>query len=87
MTVFVLYRYWNTPDNEGADVIGVYRDVKNAIFTMRSAAKEVMSYYSEDYWEEDMTWEDNMEIHLGHASYNRYESSTIYCWSGLDCCS
>ena len=58
MIVFVLHRYWNTPDNEGADVVGVYRDVEGAIDDMKSAAQKVKSYYPKDYWEPDMTWED-----------------------------
>lgn len=64
MIVFVLHRYWNTPDNEGADVAGVYRDVEGAIDDMKSAAQKVKSYYPKDYWEPDMTWEDDAEIHL-----------------------
>lgn len=39
MIVFVLHRYWNTPDNEGADVVGVYRDVEGAIDDMKSPPK------------------------------------------------
>ena len=49
MIVFVLHRYWNTPDNEGADVVGVYRDVEGAIDDMKSAAQKVKSYYPKDY--------------------------------------
>ncbi len=81
MIVFVLHRYWNTPDNEGADVVGVYRDVEGAIDDMKSAAQKVKSYYPKDYWEPDMTWEDDAEIHLGRDSHARYELATIYSWA------
>lgn len=48
---------------------------------MKSEAEDVKSYYPEDYWEPDMTWEDDAEIHLGRDSHTRYELATIYCWT------
>ena len=39
MNVFVLYRYWDTPDNEGNEVCGVYKDVDNAISVMKKDAE------------------------------------------------
>ena len=44
MNVFVLYRYWDTPDNEGNEVCGVYKDVDNAISVMKKDAEHVKSY-------------------------------------------
>lgn len=67
MQVFVLYRYWDTPDNEGSDVLGAFYDVENAISSMN--------------WDEDMTWEDDFEIHLGRDSHTPYEPATVYCWT------
>lgn len=81
MVVFVLHRYWDTPDNEGSDVLGVFRNVEDAILTMRTSANEVKTFYSDDYWEDDMTWEDDSEIHLGRDSHARYELATVYCWT------
>lgn len=49
MNVFVLYRYWDTPDNEGNEVCGVYKDVDNAISVMKKDAEHVKSYYQDDY--------------------------------------
>ena len=48
---------------------------------MKSAAQKVKSYYPKDYWEPDMTWEDDAEIHLGRDSHARYELATIYSWT------
>jgi hypothetical protein len=81
MQVFVLHQYWDTPDVEGSDVIGVFYDVENAISCMKRAAEKVKGYYSKDYWDEDMTWEDDTEIHLGHDFHTPYELATIYCWT------
>ena len=79
MNVFVLYRYWDTPDNEGNEVCGVYKDVDDAISIMKKDTEHVKSYYQDDYWDEDMTWEDDLEIHLGRDSHNPYEPATVYC--------
>lgn len=79
--VYVLYRYWDSPDSEGSDVLGVFQNVDDAISYMKSEAEDVKSYYPEDYWEPDMTWEDDAEIHLGRDSHTRYELATIYCWT------
>ena len=49
MNVFVLYRYWDTPDNEGNEVCGVYKNVDNAISIMKKDAEHVKSYYQNDY--------------------------------------
>lgn len=81
MNVFVLYRYWDTPDNDGNEVCGVYKYVDNAISIMKKDAEHVKSYYQDDYWDEDMTWEDELEIHLGRDSHNPYEPATVYCWT------
>lgn len=81
MQVFVLYRYWDTPDNEGSDILGAFYDVENAISSMKCAAEKVKGYYPYDYWDEDMTWEDDAEIHLGRDSHTPYEPATVYCWT------
>ncbi len=30
MKVYVLHHYWDTPDNEGTEIIGVYRNKEEA---------------------------------------------------------
>ena len=36
MEVYVLTNYWDTPDNEGHNVMGVFKDIDNAISAMRA---------------------------------------------------
>lgn len=81
MIVSVLYRHWDTPDNEGNEVMGVYFDNETAISKMKEDADRVKSYYPNDYWDKDMTWEDDTEIYLGRGSYTAYELSTNYYWT------
>lgn len=82
MTVYVLHRYWDTPDNEGNEVMAVYEHVEDAISDMRADAKATEAFYSEDptFWDDDMTWEDEREIHFGRCSQSPNELATIYCW-------
>ncbi len=77
--VYVLYHYWDTPDNEGSEVIGAYRNYEDALSDMKADAAAVKAYYAGDYWEDDCTWEDEYEIHLGRCSTG-YKPATIYCW-------
>lgn len=68
MYIYVLYRYWDTPDNEGNEVMGAYFDQEKAMADMIADAAATKAYYAPDYWEDDMTWEDDNEIHLGRNS-------------------
>ncbi len=79
MEIYVLNHYWDTPDNEGNEIIGAYHNINNAIEAMKDAAETVKSYYPANFWEDDSTWEDDCEIHLGKCS-TMGELATIYCW-------
>lgn len=80
MEIYVLYHYWDTPDNEGSGIMGAYYDADNAIATMKAEVETVKSYFPADFWEEDFTWEDDYEIHLGKCGRTMNELATIYCW-------
>ncbi len=80
MEIYVLYRYWDSPDNEGSEVMGAYFDVDKAIADMKADAETIKAYYPADYWENDCTWEDDAEIHLGRCS-TKNEPATFYCWT------
>lgn len=80
MFVYVLHRRWDTPDNEGNEIMGVYYELENAVSDMKADAAATKAYYSTDYWEDDMTWEDECEIHLGRNSDGN-GLATIYCWT------
>lgn len=81
MYVYVLYTYWDTPDTEGNEIIGVYFDRDRAQREMRILAEKLKDEYDDSFWDEDMTWEDDDEIHLGHDPMKLYESATVYCWT------
>lgn len=78
--VYVLTNYWDTPDNEGHNVMGVFKDIDNAISVMRADVERTKGYYPVDYWEKDMTWEDDCEVHLGRSAKSFGELATIHCW-------
>ncbi len=46
---------------------------------MKADAAATRSEYPADFWEDDLTWEDEREIHLGVCSTNG-KLATIYCW-------
>ena len=82
MMVYVLHRYWDTPDNEGNEIMAVYENVDNAIADMKADADATKAYYSgqPNFWDEDMTWEEELEIHLGRNARSFGEPAVIYCW-------
>ena len=79
MKVYVLYRYWDTPDNEGNEIMGVYQYEPAAQHDMLMDAQATKAYYSSDFWMDDMTWNSEREIHLGYDPMNG-RPATIYCW-------
>lgn len=80
MTVFVLHRYWDTPDNEGNEVMAVYEKLEDAISDMQADAATIKVSHGDGYWDTDMTWEEEREIHLGRNSRSFCELAVIYCW-------
>lgn len=80
MTVYVLHRYWDTPDNEGNEIMAVRRKVDDAISDMRADADAIKACHDADFWDEDMTWEGEREIHLGRNARSFGELAVIYCW-------
>lgn len=80
LRVYVLHSYWDTPDTEGNEILGVFANLSDAIIAMKSAAKNLKDEYPVDYWEEDFTWQGELEIHLGSQKDNP-SYATIYCWT------
>ena len=80
MTVYVLHRYWDTPDNVGNEIMAVRRKVDDAISDMRADADAIKACHDADFWDEDMTWEEEREIHLGRNARSFGELDVIYCW-------
>lgn len=81
MKVYVLHRWWDTPSNEGNEIMGVYRQEASARHRMVLDAQTVKTYYEPDFWEEDYTWENAREIHLGGARGTAVAGyATIYGW-------
>lgn len=80
MTVYVLHRYWDAPDNEGNEIMAVRRKVDDAISDMRADADAIKACHDADFWDEDMTWEEEREIHLGRNARSFGELAVIYCW-------
>jgi len=79
MKIYILSHYWDTPDNEGSEIIGAYYSDEDAASRMKSEAAAIKNLYPTDFWEDDSTWEDDREIHLGRCSAIG-SLATIYCW-------
>lgn len=80
MKVFVLHRYFDTPDIEGNEIMGVYRKLEDAQSDMHTDVASTREYHEDDFWDDDMTWEDELEVHLGHNPKLSGCLATIYCW-------
>ena len=83
MRVYILHHRWDTPDNAGCD-IRVFRQIQDASDAMHESVARLKAEFPEDAWEDDYTWEDTMEVHLGFdlCSY-RGDLATIYYWEIL----
>ncbi len=69
MTVHILKYRWNTPDDEGYEVLDVYRDIEAARNEMRELASDTKERMDKEMggcpWDPDLTWEGDNAIYLG----------------------
>lgn len=80
MKVFVVVHHWDTPDNDGVEVLGVFSTVEKARAQIVAGAGETRAEYDEDFWDEDMSWDEPSEIHLGRDERGYSNPATIYSW-------
>lgn len=80
MKVYVVVHHWDTPDNEGMEVLGVFSTFAKARAQLVAGAGETIAEYDEDFWDEDMTWDELMSIHLGRCGRDYLEQATVYSW-------
>lgn len=80
MKVYVVVHHWGTPDNEGMEVLGVFSTFAKARAQLVAGAGETIAEYDEDFWDEDMTWDELMSIHLGRCGRDYLEQATVYSW-------
>lgn len=80
MTVYAALYRWSTPDSDGAEILGVFQNADKARETIVAAAAKVREEYGDDFWEDDMTWDDPTDIQLGHDEHGYFEPATIYAW-------
>lgn len=45
-----------------------------------AGAGAIRAEYDEDFWDEDMSWDEPMSIHLGRCGRDYLEQSTVYSW-------
>jgi len=79
MTVYVLHRYHDSPDNEGNDILGVYYNSADARRDMAADAAKTKACYPAGFWTGDMTWETEDEIHLCRNPADA-GAATVHCW-------
>ena len=80
MTVYIALHTWDTPDNEGSEILGVFSTFAKARAQLVAGAVETIAEYDEDFWDEDMTWDEPSEIHLGRDERGYSNPATIYSW-------
>ena len=82
MYVYVLHYRWENEENDGAEVLGVYAENSLAMAQeeMRTLASRRRNLEMDHFWQEDYTWEDAMEILLGHCGNGMYEMPEVYQW-------
>ena len=79
MYVYVLETVWDTENDSGNDTQVFAEDhLEIAQEVMRENAKEIRSFYDDDVWNDDYTWEDDMSIGLGFLD-NMF-AATTYTW-------
>lgn len=78
MKVFVVVHHWDTPDNEGVEVLGVFEKIEKARAQIVAVAGAIRAEYYEDFWDEDMSWDEPMNIHLGRRRRDYLEQATVY---------
>lgn len=79
MEVYILLHNWNTPDNEGAEVLGVFKSLQKAQAAMMRSAYEIEMEYDTCFFDPDMTWKEPMSVHFGHDPMTG-ELGTFYAW-------
>ena len=65
MTVHVLSHHYDTPDFEGTDIIGVYKNIDDARADMSAEVESIREQFPSDIWQDDMTWESDDAVCLG----------------------
>lgn len=80
MKVYVAINTWDTSDSEGAEVLGVFSNFEKAREKIEAGAAVIRKEFDEDFWDEDMTWDEPMSIHLGRCGQDYLEQATIYSW-------
>ena len=80
MTVFVAVHHWDTPDNEGVEILGVFGKIEKARAQIVAGAGAIRAEYDEDFWDDDMSFEEPNEIRLVHCARDDLELDTVYSW-------
>lgn len=69
MTVYVLHRHWDTPDDEGYEILSVHSDIEAAKNEMRERAGDTKERLDKEWggcpWNDDLTWEADTAVYLG----------------------
>ena len=70
MYVYVLHYRWENEETMAPRYLAC----------MRTLASRRRNLEMDHFWQEDYTWEDAMEIHLGHCGNGMYEMPEVYQW-------
>ena len=80
MQVFVAVQHWDTPYNEGVEILGVFGKLEKARAQIVAGAGAIRAEYDEDFWDDDMSFEEPNEIRLVHCARDYLELDTVYSW-------
>ncbi len=69
MTVHILTHCWDTPDDEGYEILSVHNDIEVARTEMRELASDTKERMDKKMggcpWNHDLTWEADDAVYLG----------------------
>ena len=60
--------------------MGAYSNFEKAREKIEVGADAIRKEFDEDFWDEDMTWEEPSDIHLGRDERDYSNPATIYSW-------
>lgn len=78
LDVYIVVHSWSNDDEDGFDVENVYTELNAAQSAMRALSERIKSDFCMPF-DEDLSYEDDTEIHFGHDSRSFCSVPTTHC--------
>lgn len=80
MLLYILTNNWTIPDDDGAEVLGVYSSFEKAREIMQAEAEKIRAEYEPDFWDDDLCCDETDYLSFGHFGRG-CKLDTIYEWN------